>query len=226
MGVHDGHRARVKKRFLDHGMESFEDHVVLEMLLYYTRAQGDTNPVAHALIDRFGSLAAVFDAPVEELMNVKGVGENTAILIKMIPQVARRYMMDKSRFDNILNSTETAGKYLMPRFFGERDEVVYMVCLDAKHKVLSCKLMFRGSVNSANVSIRKIVETALTYNAAGVIISHNHISGIAIPSPEDEYTTRNIEAALKSVDIKLLDHIIVADDDYVSMADNGFFTRI
>ena len=98
-----------------------------------------------------------------------------------------------------------------------------MVCLDAKCKVLSCKLLFRGSVNSANISIRKIVENALLYNSTSVIIAHNHTSGIALPSKEDHVTTRRIEAALKAVEINLSDHIIVADNDYVSLADNGFF---
>ena len=98
-----------------------------------------------------------------------------------------------------------------------------MVCLDAKCKVLNCKLLFRGSVNSANVSVRKIVENALLYNSTSVIIAHNHTSGIAIPSEEDKTTTRRIESALKAVDVVLADHIVVADDDFVSMADNGFF---
>ena len=223
MGVHDGHRDRMRKRFIEHGIDNFDDHNVLEMLLFYSNARGDTNPIAHALIDKFGSLSAVFDAPMEELMTVKGVGESSALLIKLIPQVARRYLMCKSSFDNILNSTEKAGSYLMPRFYAERDEVVYLVCMDSKFKVLSCKMLCRGSVNSAGVSVRKIVETALTYNAANVIIAHNHTSGVAIPSKEDEMTTGRIYQALKAVDINLADHIVVANDDYVSMADSGFF---
>jgi DNA repair protein RadC len=133
--------------------------------------------------------------------------------------------MSRASFDDILDSTKKAGEYLLPRFYAERDEIVYMVCLDAKCKVLNCKLLFRGSVNSANVSIRKIVENALVYNSTSVIIAHNHTSGIAIPSDEDRMTTRRIEQALKAVDITLSDHIVVADDDFVSMADNGFFRQ-
>ena len=132
-------------------------------------------------------------------------------------------MISKSGSENILDSTRKAGAYLVPRFYAERDEVVYMVCLDAKCKVLNCSRLFRGSVNSANISIRKIVETALNYNSTGVIIAHNHPSGIAVPSKEDEITTRKIRNALNTVEITLTDHIIVADDDFVSFADNGFF---
>jgi DNA repair protein RadC len=213
----------MKKRFLEHGLDNFDDHTVLELLLFYALPRGDVNPLAHRLMDQFGSLAAVFDAPVDELTKVEGVGENTAVYIKLLPQMGRRYMLSRSRFDDILDSTKKAGDYLVPCFFGERDEVVYMVCLDAKCKVLGCKRLFRGSVNSAAVSIRKIVENALQYNSTSVIIAHNHTSGIAVPSREDYETTRRIGAALAAVDITLTDHIIVADDDFVSLADTGFF---
>lgn len=223
MNIHDGHRARLKKRFLEHGLESFEDHGVLEILLFYALPRADVNPIAHALIDKFGTLSAVFDAPVEELARVPGIGLSTAEFIKLIPQVSRRYLMSRVSFDDILDSSKKAGEYLLPRFYAERDEIVYMACLDAKCKVLNCRLLFRGSVNSANVSVRKIVENALVFNATSVIIAHNHTSGIAIPSDEDKLTTRRIEQALKSVDITLADHIVVADDDFVSLADNGFF---
>jgi DNA repair protein RadC len=225
MSIHDGHRERIKKRFLEHGLESFEDHRVLELLLFYALPRTDVNPIAHTLIDKFGSLAAVFDAPMEELVKVPGVGMNTAEYIKLIPQVSRRYLISRVSFDDILDSTKKAGAYLLPHFYAERDEIVYMVCLDAKCKVLNCKLLFRGSVNSASVSIRRIVENALVYNSTSVIIAHNHTSGIAVPSEEDRITTRRIEQALKSVDIALTDHIVVADDDFISLADNGFFRK-
>ncbi|NLM83282.1 MAG: DNA repair protein RadC [Clostridiales bacterium] len=225
MNVHKGHRARMKRRFLEHGLESFEDHHVLEILLFYALPRVDVNPLAHNLLKQFGSLAAVFDAPLDELEKVEGIGRNAATLIKLIPQVARRYMISRASLSDILDSSEKAGRYLLPRFFGERDEVVYLVCLDAKCKVLNCRLMFRGSVNSASVSIRKIVETALSFNATSVILAHNHTSGIALPSREDQITTRRIEEALWAVDITLADHIIVADDDFVSLADSGFFHR-
>lgn len=223
MNIHAGHRDRMKRRFLEHGLESFEDHSVLELLLFYALPRTDVNPIAHALLDKFDSLSAVFDAPAEELAKVPGIGSNTAAFIKLIPQVSRRYLMSRSNFDDILDSPRKAGEYLLPRFFAERDEIVYMVNLDGKCKVINCKLLFRGSVNSANVSVRKIVENALLYNSTSVIIAHNHTSGIAVPSNEDKETTRRIEQALKAVDINLADHIVVSDDDFVSMADNGFF---
>jgi DNA repair protein RadC len=213
----------MKQRFLTHGLDSFDDHNALELLLFYALPRVDANPIAHELEERFGALSGVFDAPYEELVKVPGIGENAALLIKLIPQVARRYQISRAKPNSILNSTRKAGDFLLPYFYGERDEVVYMVCLDAKCKALNCKLMFRGGVNSASLNIRKIVENALAGNASSVILAHNHTSGIAIPSQEDKDTTRRVRDALRAVEITLADHIVVADSDYVSFADNGFF---
>jgi len=217
----------MKNRFLAHGLDNFDDHNVLELLLFYALPRGDVNELAHELINRFGKLADVFDAPIEELKKVKGIGDNTATLIKLIPQVSRRYMISRSvsGADVHITDSKKAGAFIVPYFYGEREETVYMICLDAKCKVINCRMLFRGEVNSANVSIRKIVENALAYKATSVIVAHNHPSGIAIPSREDERTTERIMEALKAVDVILADHIIVADEDFVSMADNGFFRR-
>ena len=221
VGIHDGHRERLKEQFRKQGLEGVPEHSVLEILLFYAIPGGDVNPVAHALMDRFGSLSGVLDAPMEELMRVDGVGKNTATLIKLVPQISRRYLMSREDAGVVLDSTEKAGRYLLPRFYGEKDEAVYLVSLDAKLKVLNCTLLGRGTINSANVSIRKIVSTLLVDNASGAIISHNHTSGIALPSTEDKETTKLIADTLKKVDVKLVDHIIVADGDYVSLRDSG-----
>lgn len=227
MHPHEGHRQRMKNRFLTHGLDNFDDHNVLELLLFYALPRGDVNELAHELINRFGKLADVFDAPIEELKKVNGVGDNTATLIKLIPQICRRYMISRSVSGDDIHITDSkkAGAFIVPYFYGEREETVYMICLDAKCKVINCRMLFRGEVNSANVSIRKIVEIALAYKATSVILAHNHPSGIAIPSREDERTTERVMEALKAVDIILADHIVVADEDFVSMADNGFFRR-
>lgn len=221
MGVHDGHRERMKNKLLEQGLDVFDDHNVLELLLFYSMPRKDTNPLAHELLNHFGSLEAVFEAPAEELSKINGIGENTITLLKLIPEVSRRYFIDKNKFDNILDSSKKAGEYLIARYMYERDEVVYVMCLDSKCKVICCKELFRGVANSAEISVRKIAELALAKNATSIIISHNHTSGIALPSIEDEIATKRIKTALASMGIALSDHIIVADDDFVSMADSG-----
>ena len=219
MSVHDGHRERMKERFRKTGLDGFEEHEAIELLLYFALPRGDVNPVAHELIDHFGSLDAVLDAPVEELAKIKGIGQNAATLLSLSGELNRRYGISRTGKTVILNSPQKVGEYLVPYFRGLRDEVVYIVCLDSKLKVTNCKEMFRGVVNSANVYVRKLIEFALSNNAVHVIIAHNHISGTAQPSKEDIETTDRVKTALSSVEIKLVDHIIVTGDGFVSMAE-------
>ena len=225
MSVHDGHRARLRRQLLDGGLDSFSDVQALELLLGFVIARKDVNPLAHALLDRFGSLSGVLDAPAGELMKVPGIGENTAVMLSVMPQLMRRYTIGKNKTGTILNTTTKAGSYLLPFFFGAKDEQVYLLCLDAKCKVLDCRKLFTGSVNTVGVSVRRIVEEALRRNATSVILAHNHTSGIAPPSREDEETTNMVQAALEAVGIRLADHMVMVEDDFVSMADSGFFGR-
>ena len=221
MGIHDGHREKKRQQFLQHGLDSFADHEVLELLLFYAIPRKDTNPIAHALMDRFGSLDAVLAAPVEELCQVKGVGESAAALLKLIPQVYRRSRIAAAERERVLNSSQRAGDYLLELFTGETAEVLYELCLDRKGKLLACRRVGEGGVSSINVDLRKIVENALLTGASGVILSHNHPSGIALPSADDCAATVRVKEALGTVGLVLVDHIVVADGDYVSMADSG-----
>lgn len=224
MGVHDGHRSRLKHRYLDHGMDSMEDHVVLELLLTYALARGDVNPLAHDLIEHFGSLDAVLDASVADLQTVPGVGEHTAILLHMIPDLSRRYSLSRQSETVCLDSTAKAGKYVVPLFQNMKDERVYMICLDARCKILSVRLITEGDVNSAGLSLRKLAENALQAKATLVILAHNHPAGSLSPSKEDLETTARAREALRAVEITLADHIIVAGSNYLSLADDGYFT--
>ena len=221
MSIHKDHRQRVRERYLKEGLDGFSEVQVLELLLFYVIPRQDTNPIAHRLIDRFGSLHQVLEAPVEELEKVEGIGPNAALLLSLITAVARVYAVNRTEKQKILRTIEDCGEYLKSFFIGRRSEMVYFLCLDAKCKVLGCREIGEGSVNSANVPIRRIVETALGLNATSVVLAHNHPSGIALPSGEDVLTTHRVAAALSTVDIVLVDHIVVADDDYVSMVQSG-----
>lgn len=223
MSIHDGHRQRMKERFLSEGLDNFSDIQVLELLLFYAVPRQDTNPIAHELLSRFGSLAQVLETPVSELEKVKGVGHSAAILLSLVTELGRHYQVDKMMQTRVLTTVEECGRYLVPRFFGRRNETVFLLCLDAKCKVLGCVEVGEGSVNSAGVPVRRIVETALAYNATTVVLAHNHPSGLALPSGEDVQTTHRVAAALNAVEIALADHIVVADEDFVSIVQSGYY---
>lgn len=223
MSIHDGHRQRLKERFLREGLDNFEQLQVLELLLFYCIPRQDTNPIAHALLDRFGSVSKVLEASPEELKKVPGVGENAAAFLSLVMATGRYYLVNQKEKETKLKSINECGQYLLPFFHGRRNETVFLLCLDAKCKVLSCKEVGEGSVNSAAVPIRRIVEMALGDNATSVVLAHNHPSGLALPSGEDIQTTRRLSLALRAVEIELVDHVIVADGDYVSLAESGLY---
>ena len=223
MSIHAGHRQRLKDRFRAEGLDHFSERHVLELLLFHAVPQRDTAPMAQDLLDRFGSLPQVLEAPVEELEKVSGIGPNASTLLALSTAISRYYLIRRNSNTAILNTTELCGEYLMQHFHGRRNETVFLLCLDAKCKLLSCKEVGEGSVNSANIPIRRVVELALAVNATTVILAHNHPSGIAVPSGEDILTTKKLAAALNAVEICLADHIVVADDDYVSLAQSGLY---
>ena len=221
MGIHDGHREKMRRRFLETGLEGFADHEALELLLYYAIPRRDTNPIAHALMERYGTLSAVLSAPVEDLQKVEGIGGSAAVLLSLVSRINRKARLADAAQETVINSAEQAGAYLLERFAGETREVVYLMCLDRKGKLLACKRLADGGAASADLNIRKVMETVLLTSASAVILSHNHPSGVALPSPEDTGTTLQVREALRTIGVELVDHIIVADRDFVSMADSG-----
>ena len=194
-GIHEGHRARMRTKLMESGERVFADHELLEVLLYYAIPRRDTNELAHRLLEQFGSLQGVLSASAQELACVKGVGEYAAALIKLVPILQRRAA--RSAKEQILNSVDKCGAYFTALLSGSRD------------------------VSMAAVSVRQVVEYALHAGAVGVVLAHNHPSGVALPSREDIGTTRLIRDALRTMNIQLVDHIVVADGDFVSMAASG-----
>lgn len=223
MSENQGHRERVKARFRAEGLDSFDESHALELLLFYCIPRKDTKPLAKQLLKHFGSLSQVLEAPVEELQKIDGVGENIATFLSLIPAVSRYYMTNRMTPADILTTTAKCGQYMLPFFVGRRNETVFLLCLDAKCKVLCCREVGEGSVNSAGISVRRVVEIALGVNATTVVLAHNHPSGLALPSEEDVATTERIAKALAAVEIVLADHIVVADDDFVSLAESGYY---
>ena len=221
--MHDGHRERLKERFRTEGLDGFTEVQVLELLLFYSVPRKDTNEIAHALLEKFGTLAQVLDANPADLEKVPGMGSSSALFLKLLSAAGRRYQISRTESASILRTVEQCGAYLQPRFFGRKHEAVFLLCMDAKCKVLACKQVGEGSVNSAGVPIRRVVETALSANATMVVLAHNHPSGLALPSADDIQTTKRLAVALDTVEITLIDHLVFSDDDYVSMAQSGYY---
>jgi len=224
VGIHDGHREKMRRRFLAGGLDVFADHEALELLLYYAIPRRDVNPIAHALMERYGALSAVLSAPVEDLKQVEGIGESAAILLKLATALESKARLSEAGRERAMTSSDLAGQYLLERFADETTEVIYQLCLDRKGKLLTCKRLGEGGVSSATLDVRRVVENAILTQASAVILAHNHPSGIALPSGDDYAATERAKAALAAIGVVLTDHIIVADGDFVSMADSGYLS--
>jgi len=219
--LHDGHRKRVKARYLVEGLDGFADHQVLEMLLFYGIPMKDTNELAHKMIREFGSLAGLMEADPKDICTRCSVSENVAILVSIIPALARRYFKGKWGDKPVLTSSAKAGEYATTLFVGRTYEVFYLICLDAQNRVNHAALVHEGTINEAPVYPRLIVETALRHQANTVILAHNHPGGTIGPSGADTQVTRRVTAALAGISIHVADHIIVAGDQYFSFVENN-----
>ncbi|MBE7026661.1 MAG: DNA repair protein RadC [Ruminococcaceae bacterium] len=218
---HKGHRERLKKLFLDEGLDNFQAHQILELLLFYAIPQKDTNEIAHSLLSSFGSLSQVFDAHPRELQKVSGISEHSSTLISMIPQLARAYLKDSNRERTVLDSSEKAGKYIKNFFMGRIYEAFYMFSLDNSCRIIHQDLVCEGTLDETPCYPRLVLDIAFRHNAQKVIFAHNHPSNILRPSTGDIESTKKLINAFESVDIEVVDHFIIGKDDYISMADIG-----
>ncbi len=226
MSVHDNHRKRVYKRFLNEGLASFDEHEALEFLLYLAKVRGNTNPTAHELINRFGSLSEVLDASLDELISVPGIGEASAVSIKFIPEMCAYYMNNKLNNNKKLITVEMVADFFLPKFFAKTNECFYFAALDDSRKLLRCTLVSEGTGNFTSVSVAKIVAGATTCAATGVILAHNHPRSTSLPSAGDIASTRNIYKALKTVNIELIDHLIFSNNEYLSFAKTNYMDSV
>ena len=221
--THKGHRARLKEEFLTRGLDGWPDHKILELLLCYAIPQGDVNPLAHALIDRFWDLSGVLNADIKDLMSVNGVGEHSAVLLKLLPQVCACYLAQSSGV-YAARARERNWNYtseLYRRFTASQREKCCVVSLDGRQKILGVDEVAEGEVNAVQFNHRRIVEAALRHNAAGVVLAHNHVGAHALPSRADRYATEEIAYLLRQVGVDLVDHLIFNGRDFVSLRESG-----
>lgn len=213
---HSGHRERLRRRFIDNGLDGFEEHQALELYLFYAIPRRDTNPLAHRLLERYRNIGGVCDAPIDELERDFGLSESAAALLKLLPEMSRLYNESKLSDTNLIDP-ETVGDMIARRFIGRTSEAVALLLGSAKGKILYFDIVAKGSVSSSDFPLRRIVDLAIRHNARTAYIAHNHPSGSLLPSRADLDATKQISSTLKSIGVHLIDHFIVADNEYVSL---------
>ncbi len=216
------HRQRVRDDFLLHGIENYEPHRVLELLLFYAIPRKDTKPIAYRLIQQFNSLNEVFDAPIEQLTTIEGISTNTAIFIKLISEITKRYYMESVRTSKPLVKKWEMFEYLRTRFIGESAECVYLLTLDSNKRPISCKKIAQGiSSTETTLYVAQVVREAAISPHSNFVLAHNHPDGEQVlPSISDEMLTKNIAKALFGIDKKLCDHMIISGDKYFSFEES------
>lgn len=214
--MHEGHRQRLTKRFINEGFEGFEDHEILEYILYYAIPRVDTNPIAHRLLKTFGSLSGVLEASANDLEQIEGIGAKSAAYICMFPDVLRAYMQSRLGKRPMLRSIQDACDYAVSLLFGKPFEQFYVIWLNTQNRVIHHEMLSEGNISESPVYINKIAAAALRHHAVRCIIAHNHPGGNVKPSSADVKTTHDIMKALGLLGIELVDHIIVSDNETFS----------
>lgn len=218
--LHEGHRQRVRNRYLKTGIEAMDEHNIIEFLLFFGVPYKDTNEIAHRLIDKFGNINAILDAPVEELQTVEGIGENAAALIKLVRDIAVMYGQKSAEKELDLSTESGINNYLAMKYMGETREIVYLLSINSQGRLENCIKLVDGAIDSAGIDKREMIKTALLNDVKYAIIAHNHPKGFAVPSLADVQATTEIVEAFKTVNVRVTDHIIVAEDGCFSMAGN------
>ncbi len=217
---HDGHRERLREKYIKADLDKldkFPPHEILELLLFYVMPRVNTNEIAHRLLDTFGSIDAVFDADIHELEKVDGIGNKSAIFLNLISATFRVYANAKNNITNKVITSDNIGEYVKSLFYARMYETLFMISVDTQNRVISTDIICHGSISSVNIDMRKLISVALRNNAAGIILAHNHPGGKALPSAADREATEMVRNILSAINIRLLDHIIVAGNEYVSM---------
>ncbi len=223
--IHKGHRERLRKEFFENGFQNMPEHKILELLLSYVQPQKDVNPLAHSLIEEFGSLANVIDAPYNLLIKHNGVGNVLASFLKFCSILPSIYNSSKNKTKQKLTTTNEIITYLKNIIsFGENEEFYYL-CLDSKSKIICCKKMGVGSNTQLQLNYRVLLKEILNYEPTSLIICHTHPHGRAYPSDADISFTKNLEDLMDSIHLRLCDHIILSHEDYFSFFHNKLLSN-
>ncbi len=218
---HQGHRQRLREKFISTGLDPFLDHEVLELLLTYVIARKDTKPLAWALLKKFGTLADILDATPQQLVQVPGIGPNAAHFLKLIRAVFKRYSLGEVKGNVEISSPQQLLNYCKASLAGKKEECLEVIFLSVRNTLIGTQVLSSGLIDRVAVTPRKIIETALTAKAASIILVHNHPSGNAYPSKQDIAWTKDTIAAARLFSIAVRDHIIIGKNNYYSMRTQG-----
>ena len=227
VNIHKDHRKKVKDRFFECGFTGMPDHNVLEAILFLGIPQKDTNPVAHELIDTFGSFSGVLEAKKSDLLKIKGMTESAAFAIMSYLPVNRRYIESLQKKKPVFETNDEIIEFLRPLFFEKSTiERVFVLCFDSKNRMIACRNICDGDISSALFDVRELTRVVLEVNAQKIIVAHSHPHGVALPSREDISTTKLIYEMMKFIKVHLDDHLIVTDTGYMSLAKSRHYTHI
>ena len=224
--VHDGHRQRMRERFLADGMEHMQPHEILELLLFYPINRRDTNELAHRLLKNFGSLAQVLEAPYEDLLAVPGVGAETATFLKMMVPTMKAYLNSGKKDALVMNTYEKCGNYLLDQYLGVTVEQMSILCMNRLYELKSFIWLGTGSSSSVECSAKAVVTAVTRQPCDMVILAHNHPSNLLLPSELDITVTKQVKYLLDTIGVHLVDHIIIGRNDYVSIASTKRFEKL
>ncbi len=216
-----GHRKRLKEKFTASGTDAFHEHEVLELLLTYAIPQKDVKPPAKELLRIFGSLKGVVDAEIADLVKTKGIGEHSAILFKLVKEIAALYLKQRAKEKRQVTCTTELIDFCRTVMGGKRDEEFCVIYLDAQNQIIEFETIQKGVVNQAVVYPRQVLESALKKKASAIILAHNHPSGHVRPSDADIRLTKTIQETAKILDILVHDHIIVGENRFFSFREEG-----
>lgn len=212
------HKKRLRKRYEENGLDGFHDYEVLELILSYSLSRIDTKPIAKKLINEFGSLIGVLNAPVEKLITVDGISSRTAVMIKLYRDTMTYALSDKIMSENCITSCNDVYNYLKHYYKGIQNEEFKVIYLNSRNYIIDEETLFRGTVNEAKIYVRTLLQNVMKTGATAIIIAHNHPGGTLKASEEDILITEKIKKILKFIDVNVLDHIIIGDNDYISLA--------
>ncbi|MCD7730583.1 MAG: hypothetical protein LUI05_03695 [Oscillospiraceae bacterium] len=218
----EGHRRRLKEKFVRTGFEGFNDQQIIELILFYCYNRIDTSEMSKRLVNHFGNIGEVMDAPIEDLIRIGQISFSAATLIKVIAKTTQPYYrshMEKTCFD----SPEKLKSLFLSYFISLKHEEFRIACFDNDLRIMNCSIVNTGTLSRDPIDMRRVVEIVIASKATLIALGHNHVGGTPLPSDADIVLTKNIVNLMKCIDVRVLDHVIVGASDSYSMRKNGYF---